>query len=85
MPELFNPLLVPGSEPPDDNGIVKAARLIAGGEPPDWLLAAPVLHSRIVGGDRVTGEDEKKIDETLWQARRNIDQLVGFSRSSCPT
>ena len=82
---MLNPLSIPGTEPPDDDGIVKAGRLIAGvDDPPDWLLSVLVLHSRAVGGDRVSGEDEKKIDETLWRARRNIDQLTTFLKKFLP-
>jgi hypothetical protein len=82
---LFSPLSIPGTEPPNDDGIREAAKQIAGvDDPPDWLLAALVLFSRTVGGDRVTGEDEKQINETLWRARRNIDQLVGFLKKFLP-
>ena len=82
---MLNPLSIPGTEPPDDDGIVKAGRLIAGvDDPPDWLLSVLVLHSRAVGGDRVSGEDERKIDETLWRARRNIDQLTTFLKKFLP-
>ena len=82
---MFSPLSIPGTEPPNDDGIREAAKQIAGvDDPPDWLLAALVLYSRAVGGDRVTGEDEKKIDDALWRARRDIDHLVGFLKKFLP-
>ena len=81
---LFNPLSMPGTKAPDDDGVWKAGRLIAGGDPPDWLLAALALWGRVVGGDRVTGEDVKQIDETISQAQRNIAQLLLFFQKFLP-
>jgi hypothetical protein len=80
MRQPFNPLLLPG-EPPDHDGIVKAARLIAGAEPPDWLLAALVVHSRIVGGDHLTTADVQQIEARLLDMQRSINQLLAtFSK-----
>jgi hypothetical protein len=52
MKFLFNPLSIPGTSPPDDPGLAEAGRLIAGGSPSPWLLAALTFWARVVGGDR---------------------------------
>jgi hypothetical protein len=79
---LFNPLAMPETKAPDD--LAEAGRLIAGGDPPDWLLAALAFWARVVGGDRVTGEDAKQIDEAISQAQRNIAQLLLFLQKFLP-
>jgi hypothetical protein len=81
---LFNPLAMPETKAPTPDGLAEAGRLIAGGDPPDWLLAALAQWGRVVGGDRVTGEDAKQIAEAISQAQRNIAQLLRFLQKFLP-